>query len=228
MVELGIKGLTPESLADASLLVEKLEEEIVLGYLHPRERLIEEQLAVRFEAKRHVVRDALIELSRIGLVDRHPNRGASVVDLKPTDVEQIYYMREMLEANAIGLMPLPISHKVLAPLVRIQERHDAATRAGDARSMFRINIEFHREMFSYCGNRYLCDAIEQFGQKSHGVRSLAITQAGYNRRAGEDHWKIIKAFKSSDREKLLKLSRAHIGASRDAYIAAYRSRFGDS
>ncbi len=228
MDELGVKTLNPEGLAAASLLTEKLEEDIVLGYFHPRERLVEDQLMMRFTAKRHVVRQALIELSRIGLVERHPNRGAVVVDLKPADVEQIYYMRELLEAAAIKLMPLPIGAKAIAPLVEIQKRHDDATNRGDARLMFRINIEFHREMFSYCGNQYLADAIEQFGQKSHGVRSLAITKANYNRRAGEDHWKIIRALKSGDLEKLLDLSSAHIRASKDAYIEAYRVRFGNT
>ncbi|MCP3055496.1 GntR family transcriptional regulator, partial [Aurantimonas sp. LRZ36] len=55
-----------------------LEEEIVFGRLHPRERLIEEELASRFEAKRHIVRQALVELERLGLVERVRNRGAVV------------------------------------------------------------------------------------------------------------------------------------------------------
>jgi len=211
----------------SATLARALEEDIVLGYFHPRERLVEDQLIVRFNVKRHVVREALIELNRIGLVERHPNRGASVVDLKPIEVEQIYDMRLLLEESAIQRMPLPMSPAMLQPLTEIQRRHDTATEAGDARLMFRINIEFHREMFSHCGNRHLAETIEQFGQKSHGVRSLAIMQAGYNRRAAEEHWRIIRALKSGDRSKLLNLSRAHITASRDAYIQAYRARFGE-
>jgi DNA-binding GntR family transcriptional regulator len=45
-----------------------LEEEIVLGWLQPRERLIEEDIASRFKVKRHVVREAIAELERMGSI----------------------------------------------------------------------------------------------------------------------------------------------------------------
>src|SRR6185312_16774497 len=81
-------------------LVSQLEEEIVLGYLHPRERLIEDALIERFTAKRYAVREALARLERLGLVERQPNRGAMVRALTPQDVEQIYAVREILELAA--------------------------------------------------------------------------------------------------------------------------------
>ena len=43
----------------------QLEEDIVFGRLHPRERLIEEDISSRFQAKRHVVRQALIDSTRL-------------------------------------------------------------------------------------------------------------------------------------------------------------------
>src|SRR3546814_9723107 len=61
--------------------------EIVLGWLQPRERLIEEDLAARFEVKRHIVREAIFELERIGLVERIPHKGAVVRMLQATEVE---------------------------------------------------------------------------------------------------------------------------------------------
>ena len=40
-------------------MIQVLEEEIVLGVLHPRERLVEDELMARFSTKRHVVRQAV-------------------------------------------------------------------------------------------------------------------------------------------------------------------------
>ena len=40
-------------------IVEQLEEDIVLGFLYPRERLVEDSLIERFRAKRYAVREAL-------------------------------------------------------------------------------------------------------------------------------------------------------------------------
>ena len=72
-----------------ALIVAKLEEDIVFGRLQPRERLIEEELAARFDAKRHVVRSAIVELQRLGLVERMANRGAVVRLYAATEVEEI-------------------------------------------------------------------------------------------------------------------------------------------
>src|SRR5579862_1938340 len=60
------------------IVVSKLEEDVILGRLHPRERLVEDDLMARFGAKRHVVRQALVALERTGVVERIPNRGARV------------------------------------------------------------------------------------------------------------------------------------------------------
>jgi len=65
------------STARVKQVANALEEEIVLGWLQPRERLIEEDIASRFEVKRHVVREAIAELERMGLVERVQNKGAA-------------------------------------------------------------------------------------------------------------------------------------------------------
>ncbi len=96
--ELGSHGRTSESMVQK--LVGQLEEDIVLGYLNPRERLIEDVLIERFGAKRHAVREALARLERLGLVERQPNRGAIVRALSPADVKDIYGVREILELAA--------------------------------------------------------------------------------------------------------------------------------
>ena len=61
-------------------VVKELELDIVLGRMRPRERLVEDELMTRFNAKRHVVRQALSALEQIGLVERKQNKGAKVKD----------------------------------------------------------------------------------------------------------------------------------------------------
>src|SRR4030088_2189314 len=81
-------------------VVRQLEEDIVFGVLHPKEKLIEESLATRLQQKRHVIRDALEDLEVAGLVTRIPNRGAFVRELTATEVIEIYEVREILEVAA--------------------------------------------------------------------------------------------------------------------------------
>ncbi|MGB6733826.1 MAG: GntR family transcriptional regulator, partial [Xanthobacteraceae bacterium] len=79
----GERGTREKSLPD--LITTSLEEDIVLGRRHPRERLIEQDLCDRFHTHRGDVRLALFELEKKGIVQRIPNRGAVVRDLTPKE-----------------------------------------------------------------------------------------------------------------------------------------------
>src|SRR5215467_8214452 len=89
----------------AAQIVRKLEEDIVLGRRHPRERLVEQDLCADFDTHRGDVRLALFELEKMGIVERIPNRGAIVRDLKPREVADIYDVREELEVMAVRILP---------------------------------------------------------------------------------------------------------------------------
>ena len=89
----------------------RLEEDIVLGRRHPRERLIEQELCDRFDTHRGDVRLALFELEKKGIVERIPNRGAIVRDLTPKEVLEIYAVREELEVMAVRILPFPVARE---------------------------------------------------------------------------------------------------------------------
>src|ERR1700688_4427217 len=94
--------------AIADVIATSLEEDIVLGRRHPRERLVEQDLCDRFHTHRGDVRSALFELERKALIQRIPNRGAMVRDLTPTEVTEIYAVREELEVMAGRILPRPV------------------------------------------------------------------------------------------------------------------------
>lgn len=202
-----------------------LEEEIVLGWLLPRERLVEEELAERLAVKRHVVREALAELERVGLVERVPNRGAFVKLLEPLEVRQIYSVREALETLAAEQIPLPVAPAVLDRLHAVQEQHAAAVDAGDARAAFRANMAFHETLFGACGNPHLVELIQAMAQRVHGARSITAANPEHLSLARDEHAAMVAALQAGDREGLVALCHQHLRPSRDAYIAAVEARF---
>jgi DNA-binding GntR family transcriptional regulator len=207
-------------------VADAIEEEIVLGWLLPRERLIEEDLAARFAVKRHIVRDALTGLERDGLIERVPNKGAAVKRLDPEEVRQIYSVREALETLAAAQIPLPADAAVLATLRSVQQRHAAAVAESDARSAFRANMAFHEALFAACGNRHLVELIQMMAQKVHGARSITAASPQHLALARDEHAAMIAAMEHGDSERLVALCRAHLIPSRDAYIAAVEGRAG--
>ena len=218
-------ALRPSGDALVQDVAARLEEDIVFGRLSPRERLIEEDLAERFAVKRHVLRQALVELERLGLVERARNRGAVVKPYEAEEVEGINAVRELLEAHAASLIPLPLEEGALAELEALQRRHAEAVETGDRRGVFRGNIAFHRALFSHCGNAALIEAITLFGQRSHAYRSILVNDAAYQRWAAGAHLDMVESIARRDRERLVRLCREHLAPAKDHYIATWRSRF---
>lgn len=202
-------------------LVNTLEEEIVLGWLQPRERLVEEDLARRFQVKRHQVREAIFALERMGLVERAPNKGAVVRALDPQEVRQVYDVRLALETLAAEQLVLPASPEMIAGLRALQGRHAAAVAAQDPRAAFHANMAFHEAVFAGCGNPYLVELIAQSARKVHGARSLTAVDPAYLQRACDEHWAMIEAMEEGDRARLCRLFREHILPSRDVYLSRY-------
>ena len=62
-------------------LREALEEEIATGRLPPGTRLDEKELSDRFGVSRTPVREALMQLASVGIVEARPRRGAIIPQL---------------------------------------------------------------------------------------------------------------------------------------------------
>jgi DNA-binding GntR family transcriptional regulator len=209
-------------------IARSLEEDIVLGRRHPRERLVEQDLCEQFRTHRGDVRLALFELEKKGIIERIPNRGATVRGLTPDEVREIYAVREELEVMAIRILPFPIAAADLDRLDALQRRHAAAIKAGDMLAMFYANLNFHQTLFGLCGNACLIETIEQLVQKTYGIRSYANAFPEALERARQEHLSMIEALRHSRRDDLIALTRRHLKPSPEAYISAYERRFGDS
>ena len=205
---------------DASLarLIDALEKDIIFGRLRPRERLIEDDLIARFGAKRHVVRAALVELERMGIVTRRKNRGAIVRDLSPEEVEQIFQVREFLHRAAVERMALPAPAEVLDRLEDIHRRHSAAVDSGDLSAIYVLNNDFHDTFFEASGSPYLLEAINHFAWLAHNIRSYRIADPVLLDQARREHGEMIDAMREGDRDALLRLCVDHIQPSRQAYL----------
>lgn len=214
--------------AVADLIATSLEEDIVLGRRHPRERLIEQELCEKFNTHNADVRHAFFELEKKGIIQRIPNRGAIVRDLAPKEVTEIYAVREELEVMAVRIMPLPVTRSDIEKLDNIQRKHSVAIDNSDMLAVFYSNLYFHRTLFELCGNKCLIETIEQLAQKVYGIRSYANAFPDALDRARRDHVDMIAALRTSNRDELIALTRRHLEPSPAAYIRAYQRRFGDA
>src|SRR6266851_6460450 len=112
-------------------LVKAIKFDIIFGRLRPRERLIEDELVEHFGVSRHVVRAAFVELERLGIVVRRPNRGAVVRDHSVREIDDLYDMLAHLLKEAAMRMPMPPSRDVIADLDSLHKNYCEAVARED-------------------------------------------------------------------------------------------------
>ncbi|SMR70856.1 DNA-binding transcriptional regulator, GntR family [Aliiroseovarius halocynthiae] len=197
-----------------------LEKDIVFGHLKPRERLVEQDLMDRFEARRHIVRAALESLEQKGLVERRANKGAAVRDLSLHEIDELYFMRELLHRAAAEQTPLPLPGDVLAELRQIQAKHDAAIQKNDLTDAFHQNESFHIVLNHACGNSVLEEALNLYNERTNLVRSVAFRSIKSLRRSSDEHYGIIDAGAKADRAAFVDAVVKHILGAKASFLAS--------
>ncbi|MCF3933989.1 GntR family transcriptional regulator [Acuticoccus sp. M5D2P5] len=193
--------------------------DILVGRILPRERLIEDELIVRFGATRHAVRRALDELERLGLVVRRPNRGAQVCDYTPKDIEDLYAIRYALEGLAAASLPVPGDAGLLTALREVATAHQEASAAMAFSEIARLNNLFHDTLFASAGNEELASAIRLYALRTQPIRSRGFADSELRRRAVGEHFAMCDALERGERETLAALCREHIRWPMEFYLA---------
>lgn len=205
------KGVT------VSDVVSLIEADIIFGRYHPRERLVEEDLMTKAQAKRHTVRTALKELEARGLVVRARNRGASVRELSDTEIDHIYQMRALLQAGAVDLMTFPLPKSFVRELKEIHLKFEQTIQRGEILEVNNLNEAFHRKLFSASGNPNLIADIERYGSVVKTIRSHAIAEPNRLEKSRLEHEKMVQAIEKSDSEALRSLCVDHLWGALEAY-----------
>src|SRR5579872_1402657 len=82
-------------------IVDSLLRDVLHGRLRAGQHLVTRELADRFGVSHTPIREALISLSGIGIVDLLPNRGAVVRRVSARDVYEVCQVRRALECEAV-------------------------------------------------------------------------------------------------------------------------------
>lgn len=130
-------------------IVEELRHAIVEGHYHPRERLIEADIAARYGVTRASVRSAIIALTAEGLVEREPNRGARVRDVSIAETIEITEVRLSLQAMCAAYAAEADAPELRSELMTIIEELRQAVALNEQPVYSRLNrriLEIIREM----------------------------------------------------------------------------------
>ena len=195
-----------------------LGEDIIFGRLAPGTRLVEDHLIARFGATRHYIRQALNELERTGIVVREKNKGVAVRSLSPSEVRQIYEVRELLHRQAALRILLPAPKPVIEELERLHAEYSRHLRERHFRGVHEVNDQFHLTMFGCCGNAYLVDSIKHYMWMSLPVRAKRTADIDHAIASERDHHLMVQLMKGTDSWALAQLCVDHVQPAKISYL----------
>ncbi|RJX72865.1 GntR family transcriptional regulator [Vibrio sinensis] len=198
-------------------LTESLVEAIVSGEIAPGSKISEPELARHYQVSRGPLREAMMRLEGLGLIERIPHVGARATTFSPEKLIELYAVREALEGMAARLAARHITEEELSGLETLLSTHSRHIDAVEGASYFHQHgdFDFHYRIIQASRNSklitLLCDELyhllRMYRYQSPRSQSRPIE-------ALDEHKFILQAIRNRDEELAEMLMRRHISGSR--------------
>jgi DNA-binding GntR family transcriptional regulator len=189
-------------------VAEVLRRSIMMGRLQPGERLVEDRLSAELGVSRVPIREAIRTLLAEGLAVPTGRRGARVAELGPDMADELVEVRATLEALNAKLASRRRDPAIVAQILAVLERGNAAARGGSSTELAQLNAEFHDLLAQAGSNRVLQDIMRMLRD-----RTDLVFRRNSTARAPEDwreHAAILAAVADGDEELAELLASRHV------------------
>jgi DNA-binding GntR family transcriptional regulator len=194
----------------AEMIVVRLREDIVSGRLRPNERLVESDLAQKMKISRTPIREALKLLEARGYVSRLPSGRLIVTDHSPSQIRNLYEVREALEAMALKLACQRATEEEIEQARELHERMLGVVQERNVNQFIELNSAFHNHLFSICGNEQLCSLLQTYRDQYFDRRLVRVFNASDWRAMPKQHQKLLDAVRQRDPRLAEKAVHEHI------------------
>lgn len=202
--------LRPRSTAQN--VFELLRSDIVLGVLKPLDAIKEVEIAERLGVSRTPVREALLRLANLGLVDIFPQSGTRVAPIRLEKVRAAQLIREAVEVEVARRACRTISEKQVAELGHLIEDQKLAAARGDLGRLFQLDEDFHRSIHAAAGLLTVADELEDLKVHLNRLRYVSVHwPRGADKITGE-HEAILAAIRDGDEARAAAAMTGHLRA----------------
>lgn len=198
-------------------LTESLVEAIVNGEIAPGSKISEPELAKRYQVSRGPLREAIMRLEGLSLIERIPHVGARVITFSPEKLFELYAVREALEGMAARLAARHITEEELVGLKHLLSTHSNHIEEVEGSSYFHQHgdFDFHYRIIKASRNSKLISLL--CNELYHLLRMYRYQSPRSQSRPKEalnEHKFILQAIENRDEELAEMLMRRHISGSR--------------
>lgn len=182
----------------ADLVYNKLREQILAGELRPGDRVPISRVARELGFSDIPAREAVKRLEADGLLSFTTHKGAVVMTMGRSEVEELFAIRTELEALALIGAASRITPAELAELRRILDAMADAQRDGRVEDYGRLNREFHMSAYAAQPYRRLRSMIEALWDSTDWCRRIFTVEADSVRASLAEHEAIYEALARGD------------------------------
>jgi DNA-binding GntR family transcriptional regulator len=194
----------------------QIADEIALGEFAPGSRLDEVSLAARFGVSRTPIREALRQLTSMGLVDARPNKGAVVAAMTPVELDQMFEAIGELEASCARHAAVRMTEADRERLRALHGAGRAAMQAGDMARYDVLNLDLHELIIQSCYNPVLIEAVVSLRNRVSSFRRTQFRDLARMAESFAEHTAIVDALLAHDVVTAYREMRAHLMAARSA------------
>lgn len=198
------------------LVVETLREKILSGEIKAGQALRQTALAEELNVSRIPVREALLQLEAEGLVAFEPHKGATATELNIDQVDELFELRAMLEADLLAnSIPNLSADKIAEAGVLLAKLAQALGKENAANTWSELNSSYHNCLYSGAQRPQTQDLVNTLNKNADRYIRMHLLWAGGISKAESEHTGLLSLCKAKDVENAVKLLKQHILGSRD-------------
>lgn len=209
-------------MARTDSIADELRSDIVAGVFPAGDRLIESQLCERYSCGRAVTRAALVQLESEALVERQPNRGATVRRISVGEAIEITEARAALERLIAGRAARHATAVDCEELLGIVADMRAAVAGNDAARYSELNRTLHGRLREISRHETAADLVHNLRNRAVSHQYRLAMMPGRSVESLEQHAAIVDAVVAGDESAAADAMDAHLGSVLDVL-----SRWGD-
>ncbi len=203
------------------LVADRIRDAILAREFPPGARITEATLASRWGVSKTPVRESLLRLQYIGVMEPDGPRGGRIVAASQKAIADAYHVREALESQAARLAAANATDRILACIESSTELSMKAANAGKVEEFRKWDRRFHSAVALGALNERLSEMIRDSLLLTWTLRRRDVPLADDSPYCAKQHEQITEAISSKRAKPAGEAMATHIAHVREVLMAAY-------
>lgn len=191
-------------------LVQLIREAILNREFLPGQKLVEEEICLKFGVSRTPIREALLVLEQEGLIDNQPHVGMFVISFRREEIVDLLRVEAAMEGLAAGEAAKRITLEEIGELESLQQEMSLRQQPVGQEEFFDYDRKIHAMLVRCSGSPTLINILEKQLSLVYLCRFYTIRAPDRYSHSVKEHQAIIDSFKSHDPVRSEKAAQDHL------------------